>query len=123
MDETVKRLRLGWTLCPASLTFRPWFMTWSAKVALMSSEIMFRARPLPPRPPLCLCPPLPPLPLPLALAASMLASSQNGLTEAFLQLPDWCSVLEESVLRCVSKYSQLTNVFRILNRCVFPMVQ
>ena len=59
----------------------------------------------------------------LLLLHPCLQSSQNGLTEAFLQLADWCSVLEESVLRCVSKYSQLTNVFRILNRCVFPMVQ
>lgn len=71
MDATVKRLRLGWTLCPASLIVRPWFMTWSTKVALMSSEMMVLARPLRPRPP---------LPLPLALPPSMLASSPKWLS-------------------------------------------
>ena len=73
MDETVKWLRLGWTLCPASLIVRPWFMTWSTKVALMSSEIMVRAWPLLSLS-LCL-----PLPLPLALPASMLAKFSKWL--------------------------------------------
>lgn len=36
--KTVKLLRCGWTLWPASL--RPCLLTWSMKVALMSSEIM-----------------------------------------------------------------------------------
>lgn len=67
-DATVKRLRCGWTLCPASLIVRPWLMTWSTKVACISSEIWVRAWPLRPWP----CPHLP-LPLPLALPQSMLA--------------------------------------------------
>ena len=72
MDETVKRLRLGWTII-----VRPWCMTWSTKVALMSSEIMVIAWPLRPRPPLFLCLPHP---LPLALSASMLANFSKWLT-------------------------------------------
>jgi len=37
MEARVDRLRLGWTLSPASLNDRPWFITWSMMVALISS--------------------------------------------------------------------------------------
>ena len=118
-DETVKRLRLRWTLCPAFLIVRPWFMTWTTKVALMLSEIMVLAWPLWPHPPLSL---YPPPPLPLALPASMLAKLSKWLNWG-LFVAGWL------VFSCVSKCFQvcvyifsITNVCCISNRCVFPMV-
>src|SRR4029434_5225157 len=39
MAATVKRLRLGWTLWPASLMLNPWLRTWSTTVARISFEI------------------------------------------------------------------------------------
>ena len=62
IDATVLRLRLGSTLCPASLMERPCFITWSTRVALMSSDTRLytglRLYPLPRLTPLSLCPPL-----------------------------------------------------------------
>src|SRR4029434_279656 len=84
MAATVKRLRLGWTLWPASLMLNPWLRTWSTTVAWISFEITILLLlspppslsspcpspppgppPLPPLPlpPPSSCPPLPPLPL------------------------------------------------------------
>ena len=39
MVDTVNRLMLGCTLCPASLMVIPWIRTWSITVALISSDI------------------------------------------------------------------------------------
>ncbi len=72
MEATVDRLRLGWTLSPASLSDRPWFITWSMIVALISSvttalTLLWTApRILTPLPlPLLPCPgPTTPLPCP-----------------------------------------------------------
>lgn len=79
-EATVKRLRFGWTLSPASLIVKPWFTTWSTNVALMLSDITLRW-PLTTRPPLS-CPRPPPpltLTLPRALPPSMLAKFSKRL--------------------------------------------
>src|SRR4029434_7907100 len=67
MAATVKRLRLGWTLWPASLMLKPWLSTWSITAAQISLEMTIHLLlSLPPPPsypcpshPLHSCPPLP----------------------------------------------------------------
>src|SRR4029434_10324209 len=41
MAVTVKRLRFGWTLWPASLMLKPWFSTWSTTAAQISFFCLF----------------------------------------------------------------------------------
>src|SRR4029434_4119200 len=38
---TVKRLRFGWTLWPASLMLKPWLSTWSTTAAQISFSFFF----------------------------------------------------------------------------------
>lgn len=52
----VKRLRLGWTLCPASLILKPWLATRSTRVAHISFITIFLRLQPQPRPPLTLTP-------------------------------------------------------------------
>ena len=67
MAATVKRLRFGWTLWPASLMLKPWLSTWSTTVAQISLEItvLLLLSPPPPSSSPLLPPPCHPLPCPL----------------------------------------------------------
>ena len=82
-QATVKRLKLGCTLCPASRIVSPWLMTWSTKVALISFEsccLLWPWTPLPALPlPLTLPPPLILiLTLPLPLSATPCCCKTKG---------------------------------------------
>ena len=103
-DATVKRLRCWWTLCPASLIVRPWLMTWSTKVALISSEIGVHAWPLRPGP-------CPPRPRPLALPPSMLANYLKWLNWG-LFVAGWL------VFSLASKCLQVCIWVVVITRCV-----
>ncbi len=81
MDTTVDRLKLGCTLSPASLSERPWLITWSMIVAQISSLTTVLAalgmpppRILTPLPCPLLGPALLPGPAPLTAPASLTAS-------------------------------------------------
>ncbi len=65
-EATVKRLKFGCTLCPASRIVSPWLMTWSTKVALISFESVCLLWPWTP---------LPALPLPLTLPPLLFSTS------------------------------------------------
>lgn len=74
IDATVLRLRMGWTLCPASLKDKPWLMTWSIIVARISFETWALFRPLAAAPPPRMQTPLPRAPLPSYTPSTPLAS-------------------------------------------------
>lgn len=100
IDATVLRLRMGWTLCPASLKDKPWLMTWSIIVARISFETWALFPPLAMAPPPRMQTPLPraPLPWPLTLLPclwplwSMLANSNTEVAsfiEGWGLIADW----------------------------------
>src|SRR4029434_3407921 len=64
MAATVKRLRFGWTLWPASLILKLWLSTWSTPAAQISLEMIILLLLSPPPPPPPPCPPTPPPPCP-----------------------------------------------------------